>query len=48
MAPEMRRESSTADVSKADVYSLAKTLWIYLTGNKKDLMDNIQLNLLFI
>lgn len=35
MAPEMRRESSTADVSKADVYSLAKTLWIYLTGHKK-------------
>jgi len=35
MAPEMRRESSTADGSKADVYSLAKTLWIILTENKK-------------
>lgn len=35
MAPEMRRESSTADASKADVYSLAKTLWIFLTGNNK-------------
>jgi len=35
MAPEMRRESSTADAAKADIYSLAKTLWIYLTGNKK-------------
>lgn len=35
MAPEMKRESSTADTAKADIYSLAKTLWIYLTGNKK-------------
>jgi serine/threonine protein kinase len=35
MAPEMRRESSSADASKADVYSLAKTLWIFLTGNDK-------------
>lgn len=35
MAPEMRRESSTADASKADIYSLAKTLWIFLTDRKK-------------
>ena len=35
MAPEMRRESSGADASKADVYSLAKTLWIFLTGVRK-------------
>lgn len=35
MAPEMRRESSNADAANADVYSLAKTLWIYLTGNNK-------------
>lgn len=35
MAPEMKRESSTADAAKADIYSLAKTLWIYLTGNTK-------------
>lgn len=35
MAPEMRRESSNADASKADIYSLAKTLWIYLTENSK-------------
>lgn len=35
MAPEMRRNSSTADRAPADVYSLAKTLWIYLTGNEK-------------
>lgn len=35
MAPEMRRESSTADASKADIYSLAKTLWIFLTERKK-------------
>ncbi len=35
IAPEMKRESSNADVAKADVYSLAKTLWIYLTENSK-------------
>jgi serine/threonine protein kinase len=35
MAPEMKRESSTADASKADIYSLAKTLWIFLTDRKK-------------
>lgn len=35
MAPEMRRESSNADAAKADIYSLAKTLWIYLTDNNK-------------
>jgi serine/threonine protein kinase len=35
MAPEMRRESSSADGAKADVYSLAKTLWIFLTANAK-------------
>lgn len=35
MAPEMRRESSKADGIKADIYSLAKTLWILLTENFK-------------
>ena len=35
MAPEMRRESSLADGIKADIYSLAKTLWIILTENPK-------------
>ena len=35
LAPEMRRESSMADGMKADVYSLAKTLWIILTENRK-------------
>ena len=36
-APEMRRYSKDNKVynyKPADVYSLAKTLWIYLTGNK--------------
>lgn len=32
MAPEMRRVASTADGLPADVYSLAKSLWIALTG----------------
>ena len=35
MAPEMRRESSKADGLKADIYSIAKTLWIILTENPK-------------
>ena len=35
IAPEMRRESESADHKKGDVYSLAKTLWILLTGHKK-------------
>ncbi len=35
MAPEMRRESHKADGLKADIYSLAKTLWIFLTKNTK-------------
>lgn len=33
IAPEMSRNAKNADGSKADVYSLAKTLWILLTGN---------------
>lgn len=35
MAPEMRREGNKADGKPADVYSLAKTLWIFITKNKK-------------
>ncbi|MEA5096225.1 MAG: protein kinase [Sedimentibacter saalensis] len=31
MAPEMKRDAVNADGKKADVYSLAKTLWILLT-----------------
>ena len=31
MAPEMRRNPKTSDGKKADVYSLAKTLWILIT-----------------
>ena len=35
MAPEVRREGKLADPLPADVYSLAKTLWIVLTGEQK-------------
>ncbi|WPU99061.1 protein kinase [Mucilaginibacter sp. cycad4] len=31
IAPEMQRTSSTAEFKKADVYSMAKTLWILIT-----------------
>lgn len=34
IAPEMQRTSSTAQFKKADVYSLAKTLWILIAGSK--------------
>jgi len=33
IAPEMKRNAKTANGKKADVYSLAKTLWMLLTGN---------------
>lgn len=32
IAPEMLQHADTADARKADVYSLAKTLWVLLTG----------------
>ena len=35
MAPEMRRNPESADGKPADVYSLAKTLWILLTNERK-------------
>jgi serine/threonine protein kinase len=34
IAPEMKRDSTRADGKLADVYSLAKTLWILLTGKR--------------
>lgn len=35
MAPEMKRNPKVADGKKADVFSLAKTLWMLLTGDTK-------------
>jgi serine/threonine-protein kinase len=35
IAPEMRRNPDTADGKLADVYSIAKTLWILLTKEEK-------------
>jgi len=35
IAPEMRRNPQSADLEKADVYSLSKTLWILLTKEAK-------------
>jgi serine/threonine protein kinase len=32
MAPEMRENPDTADAERADVYSLAKTLWVLFAG----------------
>lgn len=35
IAPEMKRNPNTADGKKGDVFSLAKTMWMFLTYNKK-------------
>jgi len=35
MAPEMRRDPINSEGGSADVYSLAKTLWIFMTGEVK-------------
>lgn len=35
IAPEMKRNPKSADGKKADVFSLAKTLWMFLTKNEK-------------
>lgn len=40
IAPEMRRDSKKSDPYKADVYSMGKTLWMYLTENE-DAFDGI-------
>lgn len=34
IAPEMRRDSKSSDPFKADIYSMGKTLWMYLTENE--------------
>jgi serine/threonine protein kinase len=33
MAPEMWGSADTADAEKADVWSLAKTMWVFLIGD---------------
>ena len=35
IAPEMKRNPKHADAGKADVFSLAKTLWMFLCGDEK-------------
>lgn len=35
IAPEMKRNPKKADSKKADAFSLAKTMWIFLTNNEK-------------
>lgn len=35
IAPEMKRNPKKADGKKADVYSLAKTMWMFLTEDEK-------------
>src|SRR5690606_27967255 len=35
MAPEMRRTAASSDGLKADIYSIAKTLWILISEETK-------------
>lgn len=35
IAPEMKRNPKMADASKADVFSIAKTFWMFLSGDEK-------------
>lgn len=35
IAPEMKRNPKNADGGKADVFSLAKTMWMFLSGDEK-------------
>lgn len=35
IAPEMKRNPKLADASKADIFSLAKTLWMFLSDDEK-------------
>lgn len=35
IAPEMKRDPKHADGKKADVYSLAKTMWMFMSNNEK-------------
>ncbi len=35
IAPEMKRDPKHADGKKADVFSLSKTLWMFLSGNDR-------------
>lgn len=44
IAPEMKRNPNEADASKADVYSLAKSLWMVLMGNEKGFEGQYQWN----
>lgn len=39
IAPEMKRDPLHADAKKADVYSLAKSMWMLLTSNDKDCFE---------
>lgn len=43
IAPEMKRNPQNADGKKADVFSFAKTMWMFLTRNEKGFDGGIQL-----
>lgn len=44
ISPQMERDATTADKFKADVYSMAKTIWMILTGDMKSFEGQYILN----
>lgn len=47
IAPQMRRDAVTADKYKADVYSMAKTIWMILTEDLKSFDGQYKINSAF-
>lgn len=47
IAPQMQRNALTADKYKADVYSMAKTIWMILTGDMKSFDGQYKINSAF-
>lgn len=47
IAPQMQRDAVTADKYKADVFSMAKTIWMILTGDTKSFDGQYKINSAF-
>ena len=47
ISPQMQRDAVTADKYKADVYSMAKTIWMIVTGDMKSFDGQYKINSAF-
>lgn len=47
ISPQMQRDAVTADKFKADVYSMAKTIWMIVTGDMKSFDGQYKINSAF-